>query len=260
VIRVTILGCGASGGVPLLGCTCPVCTSTDPRDRRRRSSVLIDVGTTKLLVDASPDLRQQLMDADAARLDAVLFTHAHADHCHGIDDLRLVCRAMDGALPAYGTSDTLDELKRRFGYAFDPRGPASGWFKPALLARAFDGPFEIGDVVIRPFRQAHGPRATTLGFRVGDFAYSTDVSDLDDLAFEALAGLDTWVVDCQSIVPSYVHSHLERTLEWIERARPRRAVLTHMGHEMGFATIAAGLPRGVEPGYDGQVLAIGGPS
>lgn len=257
-MRVTILGCGASGGVPLLGCDCAVCAATDQRNHRRRSSVLIEAGAVRLLVDASPDLRAQLLEARVARLDAVLFSHAHADHCHGIDDLRLVCRAMDAALAAYATPDTLDELRRRFGYAFDPRGHAAGWFKPALEARVIDGPFEIGGLSVVPFEQLHGPRFTTLGFRVGGFAYSTDVSDLDEPAFDALAGIDTWVVDCQSRVPSYVHSHVERTLGWIGRVRPRRAVLTHMGHELDFAGLAGELPSGVEPGYDGLVLDVGG--
>ena len=257
-MRVTVLGCGASGGVPLLGCGCAVCASGEPRNRRRRSSVLIEAGAVRLLLDASPDLRAQLLEARVARLDAVLFSHAHADHCHGIDDLRLVCRAKDAALAVYGTPDTLDELRSRFGYAFELGCHAAGWFKPALEARVIDGPFEIGGLRVVPFEQRHGPKFTTLGFRVDGFAYSTDVSDLDEPAFDALAGIDTWVVDCQSRAPNYVHSHVEHTLGWIERVRPRRAVLTHMGHELDYGTLAAELPPGVEPGYDGLVLDVGG--
>ncbi|MBM3582943.1 MAG: MBL fold metallo-hydrolase [Alphaproteobacteria bacterium] len=253
-MRVTVLGCGASGGVPLLGCDCAVCHSPDPRDRRRRSSVLVEQGATRLLIDASPDLRAQLLDAQVTRIDAVLFSHAHADHCHGIDDLRLICRAMDTAVPAYGDAETLAELARRFGYAFEAK--TTSWFRPALEPRTVNGPFAVAGATVRPFPQNHGPTMVTLGFRIGPFAYSTDVSDLDDDAFAALEGVETWVVDCQSIEPSYVHSHLERALGWIERVRPRRAVLTHMGHDFAYAALANRLPEGVEPGYDGLELVM----
>lgn len=253
-MRVTVLGCGASGGVPLVGCDCTVCRSADARDRRRRSSILVEQGAGRLLVDASPDLRAQLLDAGVNRLDAVLFTHAHADHCHGIDDLRLVCRAMNAAVPAYGDAETLAELRRRFAYAFEAM--TTSWFRPALDARVIDGPFDVAGIRVRPFAQRHGPTMVTLGFRFGGLAYSTDVSDLDDAAFGALAGADTWIVDCQSTEPTYVHSHLERTLGWIARVRPRRAVLTHMGHDFAYADLAQRLPKGVEPGYDGLVLDV----
>ncbi|MGH6718975.1 MAG: MBL fold metallo-hydrolase [Alphaproteobacteria bacterium] len=257
-MRVTVLGCGASGGVPVLGCRCAVCLSTDPRNRRRRASVLIEAADVRLLIDASPDLRAQLLDSATTRLDAVLFSHAHADHCHGIDDLRLVCRTIEAPLDAWATADTLAELERRFGYAFgswDGTGAgAGGWFRPALVAHAIAGPFAVSGVTVRPFVQRHGPTMTTLGFRVGRFAYSTDVSDLDDDAFTALAGIDTWIVDCQSRAPTYVHSHLERTLGWIARVAPRRAVLTHMGHELDYDLLTAELPDGVEPAYDGLVI------
>jgi phosphoribosyl 1,2-cyclic phosphate phosphodiesterase len=242
--------------VPLLGCDCAVCASADPRDRRRRSSVLVEHGGARLLVDASPDLRNQLLDAGVARLDAVLFSHAHADHCHGLDDIRLVCRAMNAVVPVYGATDTPAELRTRFGYAFDPVSSTTGWFRPALEPRTIDGPFDMAGIPVVPFTQRHGSTMTTLGFRFGGFAYSTDVSDLDDAAFAALDGLDTWVVDCQSFQPTYVHSHLDRTLGWIERARPRRAVLTHMGHDFAYRGLSRRLPKGVEPGYDGLVLEV----
>jgi len=258
-VRVTVLGCGASGGVPVLGCRCAVCVSPEPRNRRRRSSVLIEAGEVRLLIDASPDLRAQLLDTGTSRLDAVLFTHAHADHCHGLDDLRLVCRTIESPLDAWAAPETLAELERRFGYAFGAGpGPTGGWFRPALVARAIAGPFAVSGVTVRPFVQHHGSTMTTLGFRVGGFAYSTDVSELDDEAFAALEGIDTWIVDCQSRRPNYIHSHLERTLGWIRRAAPRRAVLTHMGHELDYDGIKAELPAGVEPAYDGLVIEPSG--
>ncbi len=256
-MRATVLGCGWSGGVPLVGCDCAVCRSDDPRNRRLRCSVLVegDAGQ-RLLIDASPDLRQQLLDASVSRLDGILMTHAHADHCHGIDDLRLICRAMAGSLDLFGDRATLDELKTRFGYAFTtPREATAGWL--SLVPHEIAGPFVAGGLAVRPFRQAHGTATTTLGFRIGSFAYSTDLNGLDDAAFQVLEGVDVWVVDCQGVQPSPVHSHLDLTLAWIERVRPRRAVLTHLGHDFDFADLARRLPPGVEPARDGLELRCG---
>lgn len=255
-MRVTILGCGASGGVPLPGCGCAVCRSGDPRNRRRRSSVLVEEGGAALLIDASPDLREQLLGTAITRLDAVLFTHAHADHCHGLDDLRLIVRLMRRPLDVFADPPTLAELDRRFSYAFVPPRPDEGWFRPVLNPLPIEGPFEAAGMPVVPFRQRHGERATTLGFRIGRFAYSTDADQLSDVAFAALAGVEVWVVDSQGYKENYVHSHVERTLGWIARVRPKRAVLTHMGHELDYARLAAELPSGVEPARDGLVLEL----
>lgn len=255
-MRVTILGCGASGGVPLPGCDCGVCRSGDPRNRRRRSSVLVEEGGAALLIDASPDLRDQLLCTGTMRLDAVLFTHAHADHCHGIDDLRLIVRLMRRPLDVWGDAATLAELDRRFGYCFVPPRPDEAWFRPVLNPRPIEGPFEAAGLTVVPFRQRHGERATTLGFRIGGFAYSTDVDRLPEEAFSVLDGVEAWVVDSQGYKENFVHSHVAQTLAWIDRVRPRRAVLTHMGHELDYARLAAELPPGVEPARDGLVIEI----
>ena len=254
-MRVTVLGSGPSGGVPLPGCACPVCRSPNPRNRRRRVSILVEEGATRLLVDASPDLRAQLLDLDDVRLDAVIFTHAHADHCHGIDDLRAVNHRNDAPLDAFALPETLQTLDARFGYVFEPVRPGFGWYKPQLIPRAVDGLFRVGDITVTPFEQGHG-RGTTLGLRFGRFAYSTDVNALTDAAFDTLAGIDAWLVDCLRPKPNPMHSHLPQTLEWIVRVAPERAYLTHMNHELDYDALSATLPPGTAPAYDGLVIEV----
>ena len=253
-MKVTVLGCGPSWGVPLLGGGWGACDPANPKNRRRRASVLVEDRGAAILVDTSPDLRTQLLDAGVRRLDAVLFTHAHADHLHGIDDLRGINMLMNGAIPAHATAETLAQIERRFGYVFAPL-PAgkSYYFKPVLTPVTIDGPFAVAGIRVVPFVQNHGFSAT-LGFRFGRFAYSTDVAELDESAIQALAGVETWVVDCIRQAPHPTHSHLERSLGWIARVRPRRAVLTHMDETLDYESLRRILPPGVEPGYDGLVL------
>jgi phosphoribosyl 1,2-cyclic phosphate phosphodiesterase len=256
-VRVTILGCGPSWGVPRIGGDWGVCDPANPRNRRRRVSALVEEGGSLLLIDTSPDLREQLLDAEVKRLDAVLFTHAHADHLHGIDDLRSVNWMMQRGIPVYASAQTLTEISRRFGYVFDPVRPEaqSAYYKPVLEPHAVDGPFRAAGVEIMPFVQDHG-FSKTLGFRIGDFAYSTDVIELDEVAFAALRGVEVWVVDCIRRKPHVTHTHLAKALHWIARVRPKRAVLTHMDESLDYAALAKELPAGVEPGYDGMVIEL----
>jgi len=259
-MRVTILGCGSSSGVPLLGCDCRVCTASDLRNRRLRASILVERGPTAVLVDSSPDLRAQLLSQDVKRLDAVLYTHFHADHVHGIDELRSINFLMKRPLAAYGDRDTLARIQDRFGYIFEPPTPEEGpWYRPRLEPRVIDGPFQVGTLGVTPFTQLHGAvpdRHPTLGFRFGAFAYSTDVKELTEESFAALAGVEVWAVDCLSERPSPAHSHLDQTLDWIRHVQPRRAILTHMSHTLDYASLAARLPPGVEPAYDGMVVEL----
>jgi phosphoribosyl 1,2-cyclic phosphate phosphodiesterase len=255
-VKITVLGCGGSSGVPLTGNQWGACDPREPRNRRRRSSILVEQGGTTILIDASPDLREQLLDAKVSHLDALVLTHGHADHTHGLDDLREINRLMDRAIPAYGDQATLDGLRRRFGYAFKPHAPGTLFARPVLEAIAVAGPFRIADVALTPFVQDHGYSRST-GYRIADFAYSTDVVALDETAFTVLAGIDTWVVDCVRIGPAHpVHAHLPLTLSWIERVRPRRAYLTHMNHTMDYAAVSRMLPAGVEPAYDGLEIYL----
>jgi len=252
-MKVRILGCGGSGGVPLVGGVWGACDPAEPRNRRRRTSVLVEDGPTTLLIDTSPDLREQLLDAGTKRLDAVLFTHAHADHLHGIDDLRGMNRLMRTNLPVYADARTLAVIAERFDYVFRPLEEGASFYKPTLTEHVIDGAFTVAGIDIVPFVQDHG-FSKTLGFRIGGMGYSTDVVDLDETAFAALAGIELWIVDCLRYDPHPTHSHLEKTLSWIARVKPRHAVLTHMDVPLDYATLRGTLPAGVEPGYDGLTL------
>jgi phosphoribosyl 1,2-cyclic phosphate phosphodiesterase len=254
-MRVTILGCGTSSGVPMIGCRCPVCTSGEPRNRRRRCAILIDRGATRVLVDTPPDLRCQLLDARVDRLDAVLYTHAHADHVNGLDDLRALNFLMARPIEAYGEASVLARIRERFGYAFLAPEPGKGWWRPALEPIAIEGPFRIGELEVRPVEQRHG-RLPSWGFRIGAFAYSPDANHLPEESLAELRGVGVWVVDCLRDRPHPSHAHLEQTLAWIAEVRPKRAILTHMNHEMDYLDLKKRLPAGVEPAYDGMVLEI----
>lgn len=259
-MKAIILGCGPSAGVPQIGEVYDDAYLADPRNNRTRSSFLIEHEETRILVDTSPDLRQQLLRHAITRLDAVLFSHAHADHCHGIDDLRRLCREADNALPAYGNRRAMDELQERFGYIFEPMNPKFGWYKPHLLANVVaTEPFDIGPIRVTPFAQDHVVMET-LGFRFDaggrSAAYSIDLKHLDDAAFDVIGGIDLWVVDCQNMEENPIHSDLKRTLGWIERAKPRRAVLSHMSDDIDYATIDSLTPGHVQPAHDGLEISL----
>lgn len=251
-MKVTILGCGTSGGVPRIGNVWGNCDPDNPKNRRKRASVLVEQGSTRLLIDTSPDLRQQLLDANVSDISGVLYTHDHADHTHGIDDLRPIAQMMSSHVPVYGDQRTLDVLQHRFGYIFNSREGYPSICVPHVIETE---PFHIDELTITPFEQDHG-FITSLGFRIGNFAYSTDLKSLDERAFSVLDGVDTWVVDALRYDPHPTHSHLEQTLEWIARVKPRRAVLTHMTWDMDYDTLCRNLPKGVEPAYDGMQIQL----
>jgi phosphoribosyl 1,2-cyclic phosphate phosphodiesterase len=250
-VKVTILGCGTSGGVPRIGNVWGRCDPTNPKNRRRRVSILVEHEGTSLLVDTSPDLREQCLDANVQRLDAVLYTHDHADHTHGIDDLRGLSQNMRTLIDVYGNRETLDVLERRFDYVFESKDGYPAICKTHIL----DGPFRVRGVDVVPFEQGHG-NMTSIGYRFGKVAYSTDVNVMPDAAFEALDGVDTWIVDALRYDPHPTHPHLDLTLEWIARVKPRRAILTHMTWDMDYEELRARLPEGVEPAYDGMVIEL----
>lgn len=256
-VRVTILGCGGSAGVPTIGGSdgagdWGLCDPDEPRNRRTRSSVLVEVDEkTRLLVDATPDLRQQLLAVRCDRIDGVLFTHAHADHCHGIDEMRTLKRLRGESVDVFAAGPTMADLEARFAFAFQ----GSAFYQPTARGHVFDGPFEALGVPVRPFAQTHGATIST-GFRIGDLAYSTDVNELPEAAFDALSGVRVWIVDCLQHSPHPTHAHFGRVLEWVERIGPERTVLTHLNTLMDYHDLKRQCPPGVEPGYDGLILEL----
>lgn len=228
----------------------------NPRNLRRRPSILVEDDAGTVLVDTSPDLRMQLLDARVWDIDAIVYTHAHADHVNGIDDIRALNIRHGGPIDAYASAETFEILKSRFPYVFEPYPPGGPQFwRPCIAPHAVSGDFTAAGMEIRSFEQEHG-RMTSLGLRFGPFAYSTDVKTLGEEAFEILEGIEVWMVDALNVNPHPTHSHVAQTLEWVERVRPRRTILTHMSHRMDYARLAAILPEGVEPGYDGMVIEI----
>lgn len=262
MLTVTLLGTGGSAGVPLLGGedergNWGDCDPAEPRNRRTRTSALLEgPDGQRLLVDAGPDLRQQLLAVGKAKLDAILFTHAHADHILGIDDLRQVNRVTGKELPAFGTRTTLSRLDDRFDYAFIGATPPF-FYRPALSGQRveYGQTITAAGLSLTLFRQDHGVM-DTLGFRCGGFAYSTDVVLLPEESLPHLQGLDTWVVGCFQKDPHKVHANLDQVLEWVALLKPRRTVLTHMSVQMDYAALRRELPPHIEPGYDGMVLEV----
>lgn len=260
-MRVVLLGCGASSGVPMIGGADGAgdwgeCDPAEPRNRRSRSSIVIEQGDGRLLVDTAPELRVQLVGCGIGRVDAILYTHAHADHITGIDDVRSLNRMAGRPLEAFATRRTLDELSRRFGYAFRSWEPPH-FFRPVLEAREVSPgrTVAMAGFEVALFAQDHGI-ASTLGLRVGRFGYSTDVVALDEDALATLTGVDTWVVGCFCRAPHPTHAHVDLVLDWAARIGAMRTVLTHMGTDLDWDWLARTLPAGVEAGYDGMVLEV----
>ncbi len=252
---VTVLGSGTSHGVPMIGCTCVVCQSPDPRDRRSRPSIYIDVeGGPSILVDTSTDLRQQALANRIARVDAILFTHSHADHVMGLDDVRRFNVMQAGAIPAYADARTADDLRRTFSYIFNAPDEQGGGI-PQLALATIDGRFNLGSVVVQPVPLFHGKRPI-FGYRLGNFAYLTDCNRLPDEAWPLLQDLDVLVLDALRHRPHPTHFTVAEALTVIERLKPRQAYLTHICHDLPHVDTNASLPAGVELAYDGLVVTI----
>lgn len=259
-LRFTILGCGSSGGVPRIGGIWGACDPANPKNRRRRCSLLVErvsaSGRTAVLIDTSPDMREQLLDAGVSALDAVVYTHAHADHTNGIDDLRQIVFHTGHRIPVWADGPTQDALLSRFGYAFAQ--PEGSPYPPILRLHALEGPVTVegagGAVTLLPFAVEHGAM-DALGFRIGPLAYLPDAVAIPEPSWEALAGLDCFIVDALRRKPHPTHAHLALALEWIARARPARAVLTNMHIDLDHATLLRELPPHVMPAHDGMVIA-----
>jgi phosphoribosyl 1,2-cyclic phosphate phosphodiesterase len=260
MLKLTVLGCGTSSGVPRIGPDWGACDPHEPRNRRTRASIVVESATTRILVDTGPDLREQLITTGISSVDAVLWTHDHADHSHGIDDLRQLAQDRRVPVNGYAKRQTLNVLRTRFAYAFEGRE-----FYPPIIAGTVlpDGDYTnytIGDIRVTCVDQPHGDIYST-GFRFehdgSSIGYSTDLHEFTAEVIATFAGVDIWVVDALRERPHPTHAHLAQTLKAIEQARPGRAILTHMDTSMDYWPLARRLPSGVEPGYDGLTVVAG---
>lgn len=260
-MKVTILGCGASAGVPQIGGPdgrgdWGACDPRERRNRRTRSSIVIERHGQRLLVDTGPDLREQLLACGISRVDAILYTHAHADHIAGMDDVKIINRIIDRSIDIFASTATLDELHMRFDYVFRPwQGPH--FFRPVVQPHVLEPgrTVETCGMTLQVFDQDHG-FVRTIGFRAGQFAYCTDVAVLDETALDLLRGVDTFLVECFQRRPHNTHAHPERVAEWAARIQPRRTIITHMSYDLDWRWMQKHLPAGIEPAYDGMVLEI----
>lgn len=260
-LRATILGCGSSGGVPRVADGWGACDPSEPRNRRRRCSILVErigaCGTTTVLVDTSPDLREQLIDAGVGWIDGVLMTHDHADHTHGIDDLRPIVIHNRRRVAVHMEAEAAERIMGRFSYCFT--APEGSPYPPILTAHDIvpGTPVVVGgeggDIVADPFPVMHGP-TVALGFRFGGLAYTPDVSDIPEESAARLAGLDVWIVDALRPTPHISHFTVDEALGWIDRLKPRRAILTNMHVDLDYAALAARLPAHVVPAHDGMTV------
>ena len=257
MIRLLFLGSGTSYGVPMIGCDCDVCRSGDPRNTRTRASVLIRAGDAAILIDSSTDLRAQALGCGLAEIDAVLYTHSHADHLHGIDDLRSFSGRRRQPLPAYGDAQTVEFIRRNYAYIFNDAGFRLGWGIPRLELHVIDGPTDVAGVRVLPVPILHG-RRTILGFRVGRLAYLTDCSGIPESSMPLLEGLHTLVLDGLRLRPHPTHFNIAQALAAIETIGPERAYLTHLTHNVDHAAVEAALPARVRLAYDGLELEAPG--
>jgi phosphoribosyl 1,2-cyclic phosphate phosphodiesterase len=272
-MRVTVLGSGTSHGVPSIGCDCDVCRSSDPKDHRTRPSILIELSgrdapaasgsagvapiaasVRSILVDTSTDLRAQALANDVRRVDAILFTHSHADHVFGLDDVRRYNQMQQGVIPCYADGATLDSLKRMFAYVFEPPRQKGGGI-PQLAIFRIAGPFSLGGAEIVPVPLFHG-RLPVLGFRIGAFAYLTDCNLIPDGSWPLLAGVRTMILDALRHRPHSTHFSVGEAVDVAARLGVERTYLTHICHDLGHAATNAQLPAGVELAYDGLVLDV----
>jgi phosphoribosyl 1,2-cyclic phosphate phosphodiesterase len=266
-LRITLLGTGTSHGVPMIGCDCRVCQSTDPRDRRSRPSILIEqqaprtgasgvaAAVSHILVDTSTDLRAQALALGIRRVDAILFTHSHADHILGLDEVRRFNVLQHAAIPAYADARTLVDIRQTFAYIFDAATPAGGGIPQLTLTRV-GGPFSLGGLEIAPIPLLHG-RRPILGYRIGSFAYLTDCSAIPDASWPLLEGVRTLILDALRHRPHPTHFSVSEAIEAARRIGAERTLFTHICHDLPHAETCASLPAGIELAYDGQVLNVG---
>ena len=256
-LRITVLGSGTSVGVPTIGCTCKVCRSTDPHDNRLRPSVLVSWDGHNVLIDTTPDFRQQVLRAGVSHIDAILYTHAHADHIMGLDDVRPFNYRQPGSIPIYGSPETIGAIRRCFSYIFDTKRSESSL--PKIEAREFNGaPIDVHGIEFLPIRLAHGS-GTSYGFRFRNAAYLTDHSDIPEESLALLRGLDVLFLDALRYKPHPTHSTVNRSLDWVRLLEPKRAFFTHICHDLGHERAESMLPPHVRLAYDGLEVSVEAP-
>lgn len=258
-MRITVLGCGGAGGVPMVSHGWSKCDPANPKNRRLRSSILIEINGIRIIIDTGPDLRSQLLNTQIRHLDAVLYTHAHADHTHGIDELREINRAMKAPLDVFADQATLESIKQRFGYVFQEVDLEAGrsiyhpWLRPHVFMddEDIESDFEIKGIPVKAFAQDHG-HGRSIGFRFGDFAYCTDVWSFSDEAKACLFDLKVIMVGCLTPKPHPTHADLDKVIGWHSELKPRTTILTHMGPGLDYQALSNSLPKGIIPAYDGM--------
>jgi phosphoribosyl 1,2-cyclic phosphate phosphodiesterase len=253
-MQLTILGAGSSAGTPALGCTCATCVSTDPRNKRTRCSSIVTLDDGRvILIDTSPDLRQQALRENLLRVDAVLYTHTHADHLHGIDDLRAFCQINRCQIPLYSYPEAISHIQDKFGYTL--REPSHYWDLPVLAAHIVEAPFSVAGVQVTPIPVMHG-KIRIYAYRIGNLVYMTDVSAIPESSFHLLQGVEVLLIDCLRETPHPTHVSVSESLALIARIGAKRNVLIHMTHELEYHALQARLPANVTVGYDGLRLSL----
>ncbi len=253
LLSLTILGSGTSVGIPMVGCSCAACTSTDPRDRRMRSSVLLQWTDTVVVIDTTPEFRMQMLRANVKRLDAVLLTHNHADHVHGLDDVRPFCFLQNTTIPVYGNEPTLGWVREHYSYVWN--APQKGGGLPRISLEVVDRPFTINGVSFTPLPVMHGI-LPVYGYRVGDLAYIPDVSEIPESTYPLLANLNTLIIDAVRFRPHSTHFHVARSIEEGRRIGAGTTIFTHLNHDIVHARLERELPDGFALAHDGMVMEI----
>ena len=252
-LKLTILGSGTSTGVPVLGCHCDVCSSTEPRNNRTRCSVLLEWSGHKILIDTATDFRQQALREGIEQIDSVLYTHDHADHIHGIDDLRTFTLMTGNAIPVYAASDVLDRIHVLFSYIFSETGVSE--YRPRLQVNEVTGTFDLFGQKVTPIPLIHGP-GESLGYRIGNLAYVVDCNAIPESSWAQLEGLEVLVIDALRFREHNAHFSISEAIEVARKLRVPKTLLTHLTHDIDYSRHSAGLPKGVEFAYDGQTLTL----
>lgn len=256
-MQITILGSGSSVGAPAIGCDCKVCMSTNPKNKRTRASIYLESNGVSILVDTSPDLRMQALNCKLKKIDAVFYTHSHADHINGIDDIKSFNFLAQKPIPAFGDRFTMEYLQKAFPFVFWDNVPGKGWYKPWLTPNIFEfyDRFNFMGIDIQTFEMSHG-KLSVVGYRFNDVVYTTDTNFIDERGFEIIKGAKLWIVDCLRYDDSDTHANYDLTMKWLDKVKPEKAIITHMAHDFDYDIIKNQLPKNAQPAYDGMIIKL----